>query len=132
MSQPECDCAAVAPTMPVYRVTHLPTCALMRATVSARWGVYDRVDRCWLGTNDEGTGPRVWDDEIIARASENIARVRLGYPACRLTVRQYDGSGTKEMPPVEPSRSFAEAMDLLGWNQNDIFTNGPSATPLGS
>jgi hypothetical protein len=88
------------------------------------WGVFDRVDQCWLGTNDEGSGPRTFADRAIAVAAENVWRARFAYRARRLAVLRYDGSGTAVKDDVEPTRSNAEAFDILGWNQVDAFADG--------
>jgi hypothetical protein len=100
------------------------TCGATMPALLPSWGVFDRVDECWLGTNDEGTGPRTYADRALATVAENLLRVRFGYPARRLTVLQYDGSGTREKDSVEPMRSNAEAFDILGWSQVDAFGDG--------
>ena len=38
------------------------------------WGVFDTLDLCWLGSNDEGTGPRVHEDEQVAMVSHTRVR----------------------------------------------------------
>ena len=81
------------------------------------WGVFDTVDQCWLGTNDEGTGPNVFADEQVAMAARIVYTARFAYPAGRLVVRRFtdeDAASVRPKDEVEPPLSYAEAMALLG------------------
>lgn len=81
------------------------------------WGVFDTLDQCWLGTNDEGTGPRVFEDERVAMAARIVYTARFDYPAGRLVLRRFmpeDAATVRPKDEVEPALSYAEAMTLLG------------------
>jgi hypothetical protein len=81
------------------------------------WGVFDTVDRCWLGANDEGTGPRVHEDERVAMAVRMVYTARFQYPAGRLTLRRFmpeDAASVRGKDEVEPPLSYADAIARLG------------------
>jgi len=81
------------------------------------WGVFDSVDQCWLGTNDEGTGPRVHEDERVVMVARDVWQTRFAYPRDRLVLRRFmpeDAASVREKDVIEPALSYSEAMALLG------------------
>ena len=81
------------------------------------WGVFDPVDNCWLGSNDEGTGPNVFEEERVAMAARIVYTARFAYPPDRLTLRRFmpeDAASVRPKDEVEPTLSYADAMALLG------------------
>lgn len=78
------------------------------------WGVLDTVDNCWLGTNEQGDGPRVYDDESLAMVARDLATTMLDYPEGRLEIARYLERATVVKDEVTFVHSFAEACDTLG------------------
>ena len=81
------------------------------------WGLFDTVDACWLGTNDENTGPRTFEDERVAMLARTVYATRLQYPHERIVLRRFmpeDAATVRYKDEVEPALSYAEAMVELG------------------
>lgn len=91
--------------------------------VSPPWGVFDTVDQCWLGTNDDGTGPRTHDDEGVAMCARDMWQARFEYPDGRLDLRRFmpsDAADVRLKDEVEPARSYDDAVRSLGWFEGEI------------
>lgn len=79
------------------------------------WGLFDPVDRVWLGTNEEGTGPWTTPDQTLAEAAAKVAVARCEYAVGRIKARRYDGSGTKLRDTFTPKHSLEKALDMVGF-----------------
>jgi hypothetical protein len=95
--------------------------------VAKMWGIYDTQDHLWLGSNDAGTGPKVFaEDEvvngtplgadalIIARIAAQVGDVRAGWKTGRSQPREYHGQATKlrdEVPLKDTTANVLRKME---------------------
>lgn len=83
----------------------------MKAATPLRFSVYDVKARCWMGSNDEGTGPRLYDNEILARLACDVFYTTLGMTGISpFVVKAYDGSGIKKKDEVSLVMSVPDAL----------------------
>lgn len=79
-----------------------------------KYGIYDVQDNCWLGTSEEGTGPKTFDIKTLAKVASMIAAKRLGIPYTRLEVRPVYQGGAWSIKDELPTRmSTAKALRKL-------------------
>jgi hypothetical protein len=77
------------------------------------FGIFDTVDRCWLGTNDTGTGPKTFEEELLARCAAQLADVRLGWPPGRSRARAYDATGVTLKDELQTKMDTLNALRLV-------------------
>lgn len=80
-----------------------------------RYGLYDTKDNCWIGANDEGTGPKLFKQEEyeLARIARQLACVRLGVPYGRIKVRKFEEDALVKKDELPTVLGGEEALRLL-------------------
>jgi hypothetical protein len=76
------------------------------------WGIYDTRDNCWLGTNEAGTGPKVFYSKELSDVAAQIADIRFGRERHRIVAREYDGSATRVKDSID-MRDKPSTLDVL-------------------
>ncbi len=71
------------------------------------WGIYDTQDDSWLGDEQ---GPKLFEDEVLAKVSAQVTSAQLGGNPTRCRAREYDGSGTRYKGEHKTLRSAHEAL----------------------
>lgn len=72
-----------------------------------KWGIYDPVDGCWMGDEQ---GPRLFDDQAIARVASEMVDVMAGWPRRRCQEQPYPGGMATLKGEVEKKMSSEEAL----------------------
>jgi hypothetical protein len=77
------------------------------------FGIFDTVDRCWLGTNDAGTGPKTFPEQALARVAAQVLATQMRWPETRCVARPYDGTGTKYKDALDLPMTTAQALKQI-------------------
>jgi hypothetical protein len=75
-----------------------------------KWGVLDTQDNVWLG--DE-TGPKTFDDEILARVAAQVTDVQMGWAPGRCRAREYHGDATQLRDTVKTKMTPHAALKAI-------------------
>lgn len=54
-----------------------------------KYGLLDTIDNVWLDVNDEGTGPRTFEDHALARLVAEVLTDQMQWPIGRIKVEEY-------------------------------------------
>lgn len=78
-----------------------------------KYGIMDLQDKVWIGENDEGTGPKTFDDPQLAEIARLVAVRRLGWSYSRLKVREMPETTFKKKDEVPTIMSTERALKKL-------------------
>ncbi len=71
-------------------------------------GLYDLTDHCWLGMNEDGTGPKTFTDSDLAEVAREVACKRLGWPFQRVVVKPFPAAEVLRKKDEVPTRMTTE------------------------
>ena len=75
-----------------------------------KWGVLDTKDNLWMG---DTTGPKLFDDELIARVAAQLVDVRLRQQPGRTRARAYMEPATRMVDEKTPCMTTLEALKAV-------------------
>lgn len=78
-----------------------------------RYGLYDLQDHCWVGSNDEETGPKTFEDPQLAEVAREVVCRRLRWPYARVQVRPCEDTVFTKKDEVPAHMSTARALRKL-------------------
>jgi hypothetical protein len=81
-----------------------------------KWGIWDTVDNLWVGTDDAGTGPKLFDEDTVingrpldartvARLAAQIGARRAGFPPTRFVAKEWDGGPVRVKDELDVSKA---------------------------
>lgn len=77
------------------------------------YGILDTQDNCWMGDNDAGDGPRLFDDEAIARVAAQVMDVQLGWKTGRCRAKEFNADSLRLRDKVDAKMDGLTALDGL-------------------
>lgn len=81
-------------------------------TTPVLWAVLDTLDNCWMGSNSDNTGPKLYEAETVAQFAAEMGRRLLGFTPGRLAARPFSSSG-KQLDEAVFVRDTIEVFDEL-------------------
>lgn len=72
-----------------------------------KWGVYDTRDNVWMG---DDSGPKLFNDQLLARCAAQILDMRLRQAPGRTKAREYTTPATQLRDSITPPMTTLQAL----------------------
>jgi hypothetical protein len=75
-----------------------------------KFGILDTVDDLWMGDDN---GPKLFDEEDLAKIAARIVDVRMGHPPGRYRALEFTQTEVRRRDAVDTKMDTLEALTLL-------------------
>ncbi len=78
-----------------------------------KYGLYDTQDHLWLGENDDGTIPKLYEDYEIAVVTARVIDAQLDWEPGRTRAKEFADGPLRLRDSVDTKRTALEALEGL-------------------